>query len=148
MVWSSARGSVGVCMRAGRAPAHGAARALPDRRRLVASVRELQAEGAAVLLVSSQARALAAADCGVGLVSPDGRPPWGAHILIGDDLAVAALLIDAVSVAHAASRRGVNLSQAGSALGGVLAFSGQASAAAGRSLQAGKGAAPIALPCG
>lgn len=148
MVLASARRADAVFMLAGPALAHGAARALPDRRRLVASVRELQAEGAAVLLVSSQARALAAADCGVGLVSPDGRPPWGAHILIGDDLAVAALLIDAVSVAHAASRRGVNLSQAGSALGGVLAFSGQAAAAAGRSLQAVNGAAAIALTRG
>jgi cation-transporting P-type ATPase I len=129
-------------------PAHGAARTLPDGRRLVASVRGLQAEGAGVLLVSRQPRALAAADCGVGVLSPDGRPPWGAHILIGADLAEAALVIDAVSVAHAASRRGVSLSQAGSALGGVLAFSGQPSAAAGRSLQAVNGAAAISLASG
>jgi calcium-translocating P-type ATPase len=129
-------------------PADGAARALPDGRRLVASIRGLQAEGAGVLLVSRQPRALAAADCGVGLVSPDGRPPWGAHILIGDDLAAAALVIDAVSAARAASRRGVTLSQAGSALGGLLAFSGQASVAAARSLQAVNGAAAIALACG
>jgi magnesium-transporting ATPase (P-type) len=127
---------------------HGAARTLLDGRRLVASVRGVQAEGAGVLLVSRQPRALAAADCGVGVVWPDGRPPWGAHILIGSDLAEAALVIDAVSVARAASRRGVTLSQAGSALGGVLAFSGQASAAAARSLQAVNGAAAIALTWG
>jgi cation-transporting P-type ATPase I len=152
MVLAAARRADAVFMLAGPSssagPAHGAARALSDGRRLVASVRELQAKGAGVLLVSRQRRALAAADCGVGVVLPDGRPPWGAHIMIGDDLAVAALVIDAVSVAHEASRRGVALSQAGSALGGVLAFSGQASAAARRSLEAVNGAAAIALAGG
>src|SRR5260370_10655600 len=103
MVLDAARRADVVFMLAGPRLAHGAARALPDRRRLVASVRELQAEGAAVLLVSSQARALAAADCGVGLVSPHGRPPRGADLLIGDGLAAAALLLDAVPVAHAPS---------------------------------------------
>jgi len=147
IVLEAARRADAAFMVAGPA-AHGAVRALPDGRRLVASVRGLQADGAGVLLVSRQARALAAADCGVGVASPEGRPPWGAHILIGDDLAVAALVIDAVRVAHAASRRGVTLSQAGSALGGVLAFTGQPSAAAGRSLRAVNGTAAIALACG
>lgn len=147
LILAAARRADAAFMLAGPA-AHGAVRSLPNGRRLVASVKGLQADGAGVLLVSRQARALAAADCGVGVVSPDGRPPWGAHILIGDDLAVAALVIDAVRVGHAASRRGVTLSQAGSALGGMLAFSGQPRVAAGRSLQAVNGAAAIALTCG
>jgi cation-transporting P-type ATPase I len=125
--------------------AHGAARVLPGGRRLVASIRGLQADGAGVLLVSRQRRALAAADCGVGLVAPDGRPAWGAHILAGDDLATAALVIDAVGVARAASRRGVGFSQAGTALGAALALGGATRDAPGRSLLAVNGAGALAL---
>ncbi len=127
---------------------HGAARVVPGGRRLVASVRGLQADGAGVLLVSRQRRALAAADCGVGLVAPDGRPAWGAHILAGDDLATAALVIDAVGAARAASRRGVGFSQAGTALGAALAFGGAARDAPGRSLLAVNGAGAVALVSG
>src|SRR5262245_46059956 len=50
----AASGRRGLAVRVG--PAHGAARALPDGRRLVASVKGLQAEGAGVLLVSRQRR--------------------------------------------------------------------------------------------
>jgi cation-transporting P-type ATPase I len=126
----------------------GAAGFLADGPRLVASVRGLQADGAAVLLVSRRRRALAAADCGVGLASPDGRPAWGAHILAGDDLALAALVIDAVRVARSASRRGVTLAQAAAALGATLALGGSAPGAAGRSLLAVNGAGAIALATG
>jgi cation-transporting ATPase I len=123
-------------------------RVLPDGRRLVASVRGLQADGAGVLLVSRQRRALAAADCGIGLAGADGVPAWGAHILAGDDLAAVALIIEAVRVAHAVSRRGVTLSQAGSALGVALAFGGAAPGASSRSLLAVNGAGAIALTSG
>ncbi|HEX4658722.1 MAG TPA: cation-transporting P-type ATPase [Streptosporangiaceae bacterium] len=121
---------------------------LLDGGRLVASVRGLQADGAGVLLVSRQRRALAAADCGIGLASADGRPAWGAHILIGDDLTAAALLIDAVGAARAASRRSVSLSQAGTALGAALALGGRAPDAAAASLLTVNGAAAIALTAG
>ena len=120
-------------------------RMLPDGRRLVASIRGLQADGAGVLLVSRQRRALAAADCGVGLASADGLPGWGAHLLVGNDLAAVALIIDAVRVAHAVSHRGVALAEGGTALGVALAFGGTAPGAAGRSLLAVNGAAAIAL---
>jgi cation-transporting ATPase I len=123
-------------------------RLLPDGRRLVASIRGLQADGAGVLLVSRQRRALAAADCGVGLASADGLPAWGAHLLAGNDLAAVALIIEAVGVAHAVSDRGVNLAQAGTALGVALAFGGTAPGAAGRSLLAVNGAGAIALTSG
>jgi hypothetical protein len=130
------------------AAAPGDAGVLPGGRRLVASIRGMQAEGADVLLVSRHRRALAAADCGIGLDAPHGRPAWGAPILAGHDLAAAALLIDAVQVARAASRRGVTLAQAGSAIGVALAFGGTASAASGRSLLAVNGAGAIALASG
>ena len=124
---------------------HGAARVVPGGRRLVASVRSLQADGAAVLLVSRQRRALASADVGVGLAAVDGRPAWGAHILAGADLAAAALLVDAAHSARSASRRSVALSQAGTAFGGALAFGGPDRGSAARSLLAVNAAGAIAL---
>ena len=123
-------------------------RLLPDGRRLVASIRGLQADGAGVLLVSRQRRALAAADCGVGLASGTGLPAWGAHILVGEDLAAVALIIEAVQSAQAVARRAVLLSQAGSALGVALAFGGAAPGAARRSMLAVNGAGAIALTSG
>lgn len=123
-------------------------RLLPDGRRLVASIRGLQADGAGVLLVSRQRRALAAADCGVGLASATGLPAWGAHILVGQDLAAVALIIESVQAARAVARRAVALAQAGSALGVALAFGGTAPGAARRSMLAVNGAGAIALTSG
>jgi calcium-translocating P-type ATPase len=118
---------------------------VPGGRRLVATVRGLQARGAVVLLVSERRRALAAADVGVGLASADGQPAWGAHILAGSGLAPAAIAVEAVRVGGAASRRAVNLSLGGTALGGALAAGGERSGAARRSLLAVNGAAGAAL---
>lgn len=132
----------------GSVAAQGAVGGLPGGQRLVASVRGLQAEGANVLLISRHRQALAAADCGVGLDAPDGRPAWGAPILAGLDLAAAALLIDAVPAARTASRHGVTLAQAGSAIGVALAFGDAAPGASGRSLLAVNGAGAIALASG
>jgi len=124
---------------------HRAARVVPGGRRLVASVRALQADGGVVLLVSRQRRALASADVGVGLTAYDGRPAWGAHILAGTDLGAAALLADAAHAARSASRRGVALSEAGTAFGGALAFGGPERGSAARSLLAVNAAGAIAL---
>jgi cation-transporting ATPase I len=90
---------------------------------LLGTVRSLQSTGAVVLLVSRHPDALGRADVGVGVGHPDGPPPWGAHVLVGDDLELAAVLIEAAAAARQTSRRGVTLSQAGSAVGGVGALS-------------------------
>jgi cation-transporting P-type ATPase I len=123
---------------------HGA-RVMPGGRRLVGSIRSMQADGAAVLLVSRQRRALASADVGVGLTAFDGRPAWGAHILVGADLAAAALVVDAAHAARSAARRSVALSQAGTAFGGALAFGGPERGSSARSLLAVNAAGAIAL---
>lgn len=127
---------------------HGTAEVVPGGRRLVASIRNLQADGASVLLVSRQRRALAAADVGVGLAAIDRRPAWGAHLLAGTDLAAVALLADAVRIGHAASRRGVRLSQAGTALGASLALGSSVPTASVLSLLAVNGAGAIAFVSG
>jgi cation-transporting ATPase I len=96
----------------------------PGGTRLLGTVRSLQSTGAVVLLVSRHAGALGSADVGIGVDDTDGRPPWGAHVLVGDDLELAAMLIEACAAARQVSRRGVILSQAGSAVGAVGALSG------------------------
>lgn len=112
---------------AGTRPGVGTALAetvLPGGGRLLGTVRGLQAQGAVVLLVSRHRGALGNADVGVGVNGVDGRPAWGAHVLVGNDLELAALLIEACGPARQISRRGVSLSQAGSVLGGVGALTG------------------------
>lgn len=121
------------------------ARELPGGRRLLGSVRQLQAEGHGVLLVSRRAQALANADCGVGVDRFDGTPPWGAHVLVGDDLAAAAMLIDAVAAARAVSRRGVQLAEAASAVAAVSAATGSAAGAPARALLAVNAASACSL---
>ncbi|GAB3270717.1 cation-translocating P-type ATPase [Sinomonas notoginsengisoli] len=125
---------------------------LPGGPRLVSTVRDLQAQGEVVMVLSGRSHALAAADVGVGVVDPrsaDKAPPWGAHILAGQDYALAALLMEASAVAADVSRRSVMLAQAATAIGGVSATAAAAgSAAAPRSLLAVNTAAAISLAMG
>lgn len=90
--------------------------------RLPDSVRDLQADGAVVLLVSRRRDALGCADVGIGADGPDGMPAWGADVLIGRDLETAALVIESCGTAARVSRQAVALAQVGSVLGGVGAL--------------------------
>ncbi|MDL5158815.1 cation-translocating P-type ATPase [Actinomycetospora termitidis] len=115
---------------------------------LAAAVRMLQVEGAGVLVVSRDRRALAAADLGIGVVRADGTPAWGAHVLVGDDLTTAALLIEGVKVAKATSGRSVALARAGTVLGAAMATAGTAPRGASLAGLAVNGAAGVALGAG
>ncbi len=122
-------------------------RLMPGGSRLLATVRELQAEGAVVALVSSRRAALAAADVGVGVDGHDAVPAWGAPILVGTDLDAAALIIDAAGSARRAGVTAVRLSQAAAAasvLAGLSQRGGQASRRANHALT-GAGALALAL---
>jgi cation-transporting P-type ATPase I len=119
--------------------------AVPGGDALRDSVRALQAGGAGVLVVSRDRRALAAADLGVGVSRPDGAAPWGAHVLVGDDLGTAALLIEGVKVARGVSGRSVNLARAGTALGAIMATAGTTPRAPGLAGLAVNGAAAVSL---
>jgi cation-transporting P-type ATPase I len=90
--------------------------------RLLGTVRSQQSAGAVVLLVSSDREALGNADVGIGVSGAGDRPPWGAHVLVGRDVELAAVVIEACAAARQVSRRGVLLSQAGSLLGAVGAL--------------------------
>jgi calcium-translocating P-type ATPase len=104
---------------------------VPGGDRLPDSVRDLQAGGAVVLLLSRCREALGCADVGIGVDGSSGSggaggagvlPPWGAHVLAGQDLETAALVIESCGTAARVSRQAVALSQAGAVLGGVGAL--------------------------
>ncbi|MDG4834696.1 HAD-IC family P-type ATPase [Solwaraspora sp. WMMD1047] len=121
---------------------------VPGGSRLVASVRELQADGSMVMLVSANRRALGAADCGLGVCRPGAVTPWGAHLLVGTDLAVPALVVEAAGIARELVRRHILLAGAGTGLGALAAFTSARSQLPGRTMLAVNAAAGVALAHG
>ncbi|MDX3233963.1 cation-transporting P-type ATPase [Streptomyces sp. ME19-01-6] len=120
----------------------------PAGGRLVASVRALQADGAVVLLLSGNRRALGAADCGIG-THREGEPPaWGAHLLVGADLESAGVIVDAVGVAARVDRDSAILAAGGSGVGAVAALQARRRQAAARATGAGNAAGTIAFCMG
>jgi hypothetical protein len=97
-----------------------------------------------VLLVSGDRQGLAAADCGLGVAGPEDLPPWGAHLLVGTDLRIPALIIEAAGVAQRMTRQNIRLSMAGTGLGALGAFTPTPSAA-GAHPAAVNGAAAVAF---
>jgi magnesium-transporting ATPase (P-type) len=95
---------------------------VPGGDQLADAVRDLQREGAVVLVVSGDRAALGAADCGLGVSAPEDLPPWGAHLLVGDDLRTSALLIDATGVARRMTGQNIRIAMAGTGLGALGAF--------------------------
>jgi cation-transporting ATPase I len=104
----------------GLAAAVGADFAVAGGTALARSVRQLQAEGRVVALVSHRAgSALRAADVGIGIVFPaEPHPPWGADVICRHP-ADAPGVIDATRLARQAGRLVAGLSAAGSVAGGV-----------------------------
>ncbi|WP_238009506.1 hypothetical protein KZZ52_27100 [Dactylosporangium sp. AC04546] len=101
---------------------------------LAGVVRDIQATGGVVMLLSGDRRALAAADCGVGVHVEGSPPPWGAHVLVGPELGPAVLLVEAVVAARSVDRDCIVLAQAATGIGALTALGGGATRAAARSL--------------
>ncbi|MFI6265825.1 HAD-IC family P-type ATPase [Micromonospora sp. NPDC051006] len=118
---------------------------LPGGDQLVESVRSLQRDGAVVMLVSGDRAALGASDCGLGVYGPDDLPPWGAHLLVGEDLRVTALLIEAAGVARRMTEQNIRLAMAGTGLGALGAFTAAPTQLPNRALLAVNGAAALAF---
>ena len=117
--------------------------------RLLTSVRDLQEEGHVVMLVAARGgAALASADVGVGILSPSGHPPWGAHVLCGPGLSEVCLLLDALIPAREASARAARIAVVGSAAGALLAATGTPERSARRAQLAVDTAAVSALALG
>ncbi|MEO3775840.1 cation-translocating P-type ATPase [Micromonospora sp. B11E3] len=118
---------------------------LPGGPRLAQTVRQLQRQGAVVMLLSADRAALGASDCGLGLAGPEDLPPWGAHLLVGTDLRVPALIIEAAGVARRMTAQNIRLSMAGTGLGALNAFTAPPHLLPGRTLAAVNGAAALAF---
>jgi cation-transporting ATPase I len=112
-------------MSPGLAARVGADEAVSGGSRLAASVRALQAEGHAVVLIGIRNDpALAAADVGIGVLTPGERPPWAADVLCGPGLVDAWLLLHACVTARSTSDRSVRLAMLGSISGALLGLVG------------------------
>ncbi|MGZ4590016.1 MAG: HAD-IC family P-type ATPase [Actinomycetes bacterium] len=113
------------------------------------SVRELQEAGRVVLLVSArETAALAASDCGIGVLREDERPPWGAHLICGPGLAQAARLVSALRPAAQASSLSATLATYGSGVGSLLALAGPRQGSAARAMLGVNAASVVAIGAG
>jgi calcium-translocating P-type ATPase len=115
---------------------------------LVGTVRQAQGEGHVPMVVSSDRKALATADFGIGVHDGDSAPPWGAHVLVGTDSDAIVLLIEAVKAARLVSRDGIRFAQAASGIGAVSALSTRGASPAVSSLRAVNGGATLAFADG
>ncbi len=98
---------------------------LTPARSVADHVLRLQGEGHGVLVISAtNDQALAAADVGVAVLTGNACRCWSADLLCGPGLAEVWRLLQAVAVARPVSKRAVQLAQAGSSLGGLLALVG------------------------
>ncbi|WP_406039443.1 HAD-IC family P-type ATPase [Micromonospora sp. NBC_00898] len=121
---------------------------LPGGPQLAESVRALQRDGAVVMVVSGDRSALGAADCGLGVSDPADLPPWGAHLLVGADLRIPALIIEATGVARRMTGQNIRIGMAGSGLGALAAFTADRRLLPGRVLTAVNGAGALAFAHG
>lgn len=128
---------VRVAGKGGRVAEHLKVEHLPAGTHLQGAIRDLQAAGHVVALVSaSNQTALAAADCGIGIVAGAGAVPWTADLLCGPGLAEVRLLLNAVGTAREVSRRSLLFALGGSSLGALLALASRGPLAPRRALGA------------
>ncbi|MFZ5850399.1 MAG: HAD-IC family P-type ATPase [Actinomycetota bacterium] len=117
--------------------------------RLAAAVRDLQRQGHGVLLVAAaDDAALRAADCAVGVLTPDRHPPWGADLLCGPGLEPAWRVLEGAVLAREVSARSARLALVGSVAGGLVAAAGPARGALRRALVPVNVAALVAMAAG
>ncbi len=89
------------------------------------SIRTLQKDGCVVALVAGgehASEALAAADCGIGIVLADEPVPWASDLICRNGLADAAFVASAIAMAKEASRQSAALAFAGSGVAATIAL--------------------------
>ncbi|RSM76957.1 cation-transporting P-type ATPase [Kibdelosporangium aridum] len=112
---------------------------------LIGTIRQLQGEDHVVMTVSGDRKALGTADIGVGVHEDDDPPPWGAHLLVGNDSDVIVLLIEAIQAARLVNRDGIRFAQAASGIAAVGALNTRQASPAETSLRAVNGGAALAF---
>lgn len=92
---------------------------------LPSGIRRLQREGRTVMLVATgRAVGVAAADVAVGLVRAGEPPPWGAHVVCGDDLSDVRFVLQACVTARKVAKQSVNVALGAAAVGALVAAGG------------------------
>ena len=93
---------------------------------MVLGIRRLQREGRGVCVIAggAAASALAAADCGIGLLRPGEPAPWGAHLVCEEDLSEPRFLIHACRTARQVSKQSVNMALGAATLGALVSAGG------------------------
>ncbi len=93
---------------------------------MVRGIRRLQREGRGVCVVagSGAGAALAAADCGIGLLHAGAEPPWGAHLVCEEDLSEPRFLLHACATARQVSKQSVNVALGAATVGALVSAGG------------------------
>jgi cation-transporting P-type ATPase I len=105
--------------------------------RLAESLRVMQLDGCAVALVAGEgyaAEALAAADCGVGLVLEGEQVPWAGDLLCPNGLRDAEFVVAAITIAREVSRQSAALALAGSSVAAAVGLLSPPLLAGGRAM--------------
>jgi len=99
---------------------------IADGEGMVLGIRRLQREGRGVCVIAGGAStaALAASDCGIGLLRPGEPPPWGAHVVCEEDLSEPRFLIHACRSARQVSKQSVNMALGAATLGALVSAGG------------------------
>ena len=93
---------------------------------MVRGVRRLQREGRGVCVVAGagDGAALAAADCGIGLLLAGEPAPWGAHVVCEEDLSEPRFLLHACAAARTVAKQSVNVALGAATLGALVSAGG------------------------
>jgi cation-transporting ATPase I len=93
---------------------------------MVRGIRRLQREGRGVCVVAgaSDGAALAAADCGIGLLRAGQPSPWGAHLVCEEDLSEPRFLLHACATARQVAKQCVNVALGAATLGALVSAGG------------------------
>jgi len=99
--------------------------AIPFGDGLPSGIRRLQREGRSVMLVvTGRATGIGAADCTVGLVRAGETPPWGAHLVAGDDLSDVRFVLQACVTAKKVAKQSVNVALGAAGVGTLVSAGG------------------------
>lgn len=106
---------------------------------LAESIRMMQRDGCAVALVAGAAHAaeaLAAADCGIGLVLEGEPVPWAGDLICPNGMRDAELVVASIAFAREVSRQSTALALAGASIGATASLLSPPSHAGARALAA------------
>ena len=117
--------------------------------RVTEEIRQFQHAAHVVVFVSGRAhKGLRTADIGIGVETPGGRAPLGAHVVISEGLEQGWMLLAAVRRARSVSQRSALLALAGASTGGTWALLGSSRTAAKRTMLAVNSSALLAMANG